>query len=169
MAEGIDPDRSLRQERSFERRRACLALGVHDLTDIGVPLGTAPQHQAQQGAHERVVILTVAIQDVPTPIWGRALHGPGTLGNGFLPPDPALRLPRGDRRARRAQERVDVRRSVRDDEDQLLPLAPDPDASHKPGMALWREKLFAWMLRNAASAMEFFRLPTNRVVELGTR
>ena len=42
-------------------------------------------------------------------------------------------------------------------------------ASDKPGMALWREKLFAWMLRNAASAMEFFRLPTNRVVELGSQ
>ncbi|WP_375287133.1 potassium transporter Kup [Sphingomonas sp.] len=42
-------------------------------------------------------------------------------------------------------------------------------ASERPGMALWREKLFAWMLRNAESAMEFFRLPTNRVVELGSQ
>jgi KUP system potassium uptake protein len=42
-------------------------------------------------------------------------------------------------------------------------------ASDRPGMALWREKLFAWMLRNAESAMEFFRLPTNRVVELGSQ
>jgi KUP system potassium uptake protein len=41
--------------------------------------------------------------------------------------------------------------------------------SAKPGMAIWREKLFAWMLRNAAGAMEFFRLPTNRVVELGSQ
>jgi KUP system potassium uptake protein len=41
--------------------------------------------------------------------------------------------------------------------------------SSKPGMAIWREKLFAWMLRNAASAMAFFRLPTNRVVELGSQ
>ena len=38
-----------------------------------------------------------------------------------------------------------------------------------PGMAPWREHLFAWMSRNAATAMEFFRLPTNRVVELGTQ
>jgi KUP system potassium uptake protein len=44
----------------------------------------------------------------------------------------------------------------------LLPAA-------RPGMMLWREKLFAWMLRNAESAMEFFRLPTNRVVELGSQ
>lgn len=41
--------------------------------------------------------------------------------------------------------------------------------SEHPGMKLWREKLFAWMLRNAESAMEFFRLPTNRVVELGSQ
>ena len=31
----------------------------------------------------------------------------------------------------------------------------------------WREKIFAWMLTNAGTAMDFFRLPTNRVVELG--
>ena len=41
--------------------------------------------------------------------------------------------------------------------------------SSRPGMAIWREKLFSWMLRNAESAMEFFRLPTNRVVELGSQ
>ncbi|HWK37105.1 potassium transporter Kup [Sphingomonas sp.] len=41
--------------------------------------------------------------------------------------------------------------------------------SSRPGMMLWREQLFAWMLRNAESAMEFFRLPTNRVVELGSQ
>ena len=42
-------------------------------------------------------------------------------------------------------------------------------ASKVPGMAIWREKIFAWMLRNAANAMEFFRLPSNRVVELGSQ
>jgi KUP system potassium uptake protein len=42
-------------------------------------------------------------------------------------------------------------------------------ASDRPGMAIWREKLFAWMLRNAETAMEFFKLPTNRVVELGSQ
>ncbi len=42
-------------------------------------------------------------------------------------------------------------------------------ASARPGMAMWRERLFAWMLRNAESAMEFFKLPTNRVVELGSQ
>lgn len=42
-------------------------------------------------------------------------------------------------------------------------------SADKPGMAIWREKLFAWMMRNAATPMEFFRLPTNRVVELGSQ
>ena len=42
-------------------------------------------------------------------------------------------------------------------------------ASDKPGMPVWREEIFAWMLRNSATAMEFFKLPTNRVVELGNQ
>jgi KUP system potassium uptake protein len=39
--------------------------------------------------------------------------------------------------------------------------------SSQPGMALWREALFAWMVKNAATAMSVFNLPPNRVVELG--
>jgi KUP system potassium uptake protein len=38
-----------------------------------------------------------------------------------------------------------------------------------PGMALWREHLFAWMLKVSESAMDFFKLPTNRVIELGSQ
>ena len=37
------------------------------------------------------------------------------------------------------------------------------------GMADWRERLFAAMSRNAGGVVEFFRLPDNAVVELGTR
>jgi KUP system potassium uptake protein len=37
------------------------------------------------------------------------------------------------------------------------------------GMALWRERLFASMHRNAAGAADFLNLPTNRLVELGTK
>jgi KUP system potassium uptake protein len=36
-----------------------------------------------------------------------------------------------------------------------------------PGMATWREKLFVLMARNAVRATTFFRLPPERVVELG--
>jgi len=41
-------------------------------------------------------------------------------------------------------------------------------ASDAPGMALWRDHLFAWMTRNATRATDFFNIPPNRVVELGT-
>jgi len=44
-------------------------------------------------------------------------------------------------------------------------VVPTPGA----GMANWRERLFAAMSRNAGSAAEFFHLPDNAVVELGTR
>ena len=36
-------------------------------------------------------------------------------------------------------------------------------------MAFWREKLFVMMFRNADSATNYFNIPTNRVVELGTQ
>ncbi|MEJ2369131.1 MAG: potassium transporter Kup, partial [Acidobacteriota bacterium] len=41
--------------------------------------------------------------------------------------------------------------------------------SPKPGMAIWRERLFALMARNAQGATFFFNLPPNRVVELGAQ
>jgi KUP system potassium uptake protein len=37
------------------------------------------------------------------------------------------------------------------------------------GMWPWRERLFATMSRNAGSVVEFFKLPNNSVIELGTR
>lgn len=37
------------------------------------------------------------------------------------------------------------------------------------GMAYWRERLFATMARNASSADDYFRIPANRVIELGTQ
>ncbi len=39
--------------------------------------------------------------------------------------------------------------------------------ARKAGMRLWREHLFAWMVRNAATPLRTFHLPPNRVVELG--
>jgi KUP system potassium uptake protein len=42
-------------------------------------------------------------------------------------------------------------------------------ASVAPGMAMWREKLFVSMSKNATKATEYFNIPTNRVVELGTQ
>jgi len=41
--------------------------------------------------------------------------------------------------------------------------------SANPGMAIWREKLFGWMMQNAAKPSDFFKIPTNRLVELGAK
>ncbi|GAB3627000.1 potassium transporter Kup [Pandoraea terrae] len=38
-----------------------------------------------------------------------------------------------------------------------------------PGMSIWRERVFAWMHQNAAKPTDFFSIPANRVVELGTK
>jgi KUP system potassium uptake protein len=42
-------------------------------------------------------------------------------------------------------------------------------ATKRPGMAIWRERIFGVMSRNARSATLFFKLPPNRVVELGAQ
>jgi KUP system potassium uptake protein len=38
-----------------------------------------------------------------------------------------------------------------------------------PGMAIWREKLFCWMYQNAGRQSDFFKIPANRLVELGAK
>lgn len=45
----------------------------------------------------------------------------------------------------------------------LIVTAPNP------GMAKWREQLFIAMSRNAMNATDYFRIPTNRVIEMGTK
>jgi KUP system potassium uptake protein len=42
-------------------------------------------------------------------------------------------------------------------------------ATGAPGMAKWRERLFVSMSKNATKASDYFGIPTNRVVELGTQ
>ncbi|MGE5318779.1 MAG: potassium transporter Kup [Hyphomicrobiaceae bacterium] len=44
-----------------------------------------------------------------------------------------------------------------------------PSQALDSGMAGWREHLFRWLSRNAGSAVEYFNLPANRVIELGSR
>lgn len=41
--------------------------------------------------------------------------------------------------------------------------------SKLPGMPMWRESLFAWLHQNGAKPSDFFQIPANRVVELGTK
>jgi KUP system potassium uptake protein len=42
-------------------------------------------------------------------------------------------------------------------------------ASDRPGMAIWREHLFAFMSRNALRATAFYRIPANQVFEVGAQ
>ena len=137
-------------------------------TNKGVPSALLHNIKHNKVLHERVVILTVAVQDLPY-VEEADRYDSKDMGNGFY--------------------RLTIRCGFLEDTDvpallKRVTMCGEPFqmmktsfflsrqtliASAKPGMALWREKLFAWMLRNAASAMEFFRLPTNRVVELGSQ
>ncbi len=137
-------------------------------TPDGVPHALLHNLKHNRVLHDRVILLTVRVTDMPYfPVADRFLHedlGQGfhrvILRYGFMeePDVPAnLKSFRGcGGEFRMMDTSFFLSRQT------LL-------ASERPGMAIWREKLFAWMLRNAESAMEFFRLPTNRVVELGSQ
>ena len=134
----------------------------------GVPSALLHNIKHNKVLHERVVVLTVAIQDVPyvdeTNRCSIKDYGQGfyrlTLKYGFLE---ETDIPAALKRADMCGGPFEMMKTSFFLSRQTL------IASAKPGMAIWREKLFAWMLRNAASAMEFFRLPSNRVVELGSQ
>jgi KUP system potassium uptake protein len=137
-------------------------------TSDGIPHALLHNLKHNKVLHERVMILTVKIEDVPFVDAARRLELKD-LGSGF--------------------HRLIVRYGFMEETDVPSALskvsACGPEfkmmdtsfflarqtliASPRPGMAIWREKLFAWMLRNAESAMEFFKLPPNRVVELGSQ
>ena len=42
-------------------------------------------------------------------------------------------------------------------------------ATERPGMAIWREHLFAFLERNALRATAYFQLPTEQVLEIGAQ
>jgi KUP system potassium uptake protein len=76
-------------------------------------------------------------------------------------------------------EDPNVPEALRDARNQGVPI-DDEDVTYflgretiivtrREGMALWREKLFVLMARNAVRATAFFRLPPERVVELGVQ
>ena len=118
--------------------------------------------------HERIVILTVKIVGAPTVPEERRVRtedlGPGffriVLHYGFMQ---EIDVPAALARAQ------DCGAPFKLMETSFFLGRQTLIASDKPGMALWREKLFAWMVRNAETAMEFFKLPPNRVVELGAQ
>ncbi len=118
--------------------------------------------------HETVVLLSVLTADAPYLAEAERVeiedHGQGvfqvTLHYGFM-------------------EEPDVEAGLLKLDDDRLRFAVDDVtfflgretviASDIQGMAEWRERLFAIMLRSAASAARFFRLPPDRVVEVGSQ
>ena len=134
----------------------------------GVPHALLHNLKHNKVLHERVILLTVKIVDQPYWPENDRAHKE-TLGEGFH----RLILRFG------FMEEPDVPAALKQNHEcgadfkmmdtSFFLSRQTLLASERPGMAIWREKLFAWMLRNAESAMEFFRLPTNRVVELGSQ
>jgi KUP system potassium uptake protein len=135
----------------------------------GVPSALLHNLKHNQVVHERVIVLTVKVEDVPH-IDEQNRIETEEVGSGFY--------------------RVILHYGFMEEADIPCDLMRVKDAGgpfnmmttsfflgrqkliaskEKPGMALWRERLFAWMLKNSESAMEFFRLPTNRVIELGSQ
>jgi len=119
--------------------------------------------------HERVVFLTAVIRDVP-----------------WVPPKERVSIE--DLRNNCFQltvyfgfkDRPDIMQALeqcREHELEFRPLETSFFLSRETvvasiryeGMALWRERLFSAMARNAGSPVEYFNLPTNRVIELGTQ
>jgi len=134
----------------------------------GVPHALLHNLKHNKVLHERVVLLTVKVADVPVVAITKR-YDIEDLGRGFY----RLIFNYG------FTEEVDLPAALADVSGCGLPFKMMETSfflarqtllpSARPGMRIWREKLFAWMLRNAESAMEFFRLPTNRVIELGSQ
>jgi KUP system potassium uptake protein len=122
-----------------------------------------------QVLHERVLILTVKVEEVPYIDAPRRLevHPAGDgfyrvlLHYGFMQ---EVDIPRDLARIGNIGEPFDMMRtSFFLGRQKLIP------SKERPGMAVWRERLFAWMSKSSESAMEYFQLPTNRVIELGSQ
>ncbi|MEQ1640744.1 MAG: KUP/HAK/KT family potassium transporter, partial [Novosphingobium sp.] len=122
-----------------------------------------------QVMHARVLILTVAVGEVPYVEPERRIEvqdvGEGfyrvVLNYGFMED---IDIPRDLNGIDTIGARFDMMTTSFFLGRQKLIAAKD-----QPGMALWRERLFAWMSKSSESAMESFKLPTNRVVELGSQ
>ena len=134
----------------------------------GTPPALAHNLRHNKVLHEHVIVLTVRTQPVPyvrheEQVDVQAL-GTGVFNvaarYGFMQ-DP--HVPDALRMAREKGAEMDV-----DDVTYFLGRETII-VSKRPGMAMWREKLFVLMARNAVRATAFFRLPAERVVELGVQ
>lgn len=137
-------------------------------TPDGVPPALLHNIKHNGVLHAQNLLVTVETQSVPVVPLEKRLSV-RDLGNGFA----RVALHYG------FMEQPDIPAALQQTKDFGFALEPMKTSyflnrqtlipSKHPGMALWREHLFAWMVRNASSAMQFFRLPTNRVVELGSQ
>lgn len=116
--------------------------------------------------HKNVVLLTVNTLDRPTVAPDERLRI-NELGEGFY----RIQLDFG------YLDDPNVPEALTTHSPSYLPLDPMQTSyflsretllpSAAPGMALWREHLFSWLMRSAASPLDTFHLPPNRVIELG--
>jgi KUP system potassium uptake protein len=134
----------------------------------GVPHALLHNLKHNKVLHERSIFLKVAIEDVPYVDEARQIEVED-LGQGFY----RIILHFGfmqDMNVPEALARIaSCGFPFKMMETSFFLSRQTPLASKVRGMAIWREKLFAWMMRNAESPMEFFGLPPNRVVEMGSQ
>ena len=131
-----------------------------------VPMTLLVNLRHNNALHERIVLLHVNISSVAhVPSAKRAtikVHDKGfaevTLRYGFRDP---VDVPRAIR------ERVGQRHKV-DEQDFTYVVGHEHIlATNRPGMSLWRERLFALMNRNASNITQAFNLPADRVIHIG--
>lgn len=135
----------------------------------GVPPALLHNLKHNQVLHERVLLVSVLVGDVPYADPERRVEvddaGAGfyriILHYGFME---EIDIPRELGRIESIGAPFDMMTTSFFLGRQKLVASAD-----HPGMALWRERLFAWMSKSSESAMEFFKIPTNRVVELGSQ
>ncbi|HLL31430.1 MAG TPA: potassium transporter Kup [Allosphingosinicella sp.] len=134
----------------------------------GVPHALLHNLKHNKVLHQRSIFLKVAIEDVPYIDDDRRVEVE-ELGEGFY----KIVLHFGfmqDMNVPEALAAIDgCGLPFRMMETSFFLSRQTPLTSTVHGMAIWREKLFAWMMRNAESPMEFFGLPPNRVVEMGSQ
>ena len=134
----------------------------------GTPAALAHNLRYNKVLHEHVVILLVTTQPVPhVPDDQRATVR--SLGQGVF--DVVVRYGfMEDPHVPEALARAREQGLTLDEHDVAYFLGRETlIVTKNPGMAEWRERLFALMARNAVRAPTFFRLPPERVVELGVQ
>jgi KUP system potassium uptake protein len=136
---------------------------------VSVPVTMMHNLKHNKVLHERVVFFTLTDEDVPRVpdaertevrvlVPKRAYQA--TVRYGFMEEPDAMRalhlLARHGLRFERDETTFFLGKST---------IA----VAERPGLFTWRRRLFRWMQRNSPTAVEYFKLPPDRVIELGTR